>query len=107
MSKIVVAKLVRLGKNGDRFDKKMIAKEERTSVKIDNEQIEMFNKNWEVSGRLYVIDEEATKERNKLFTPKDMPDRDELKKEAESLGIEFKGNIKTKQLIELINQAKK
>ena len=64
MSKIVVAKKVRLGKDGNKFSKKLIAQVERTNAKVDDEFIKGFNENWKTSGRLYIVDEELTKERD-------------------------------------------
>lgn len=70
MSKIVVAKLLRLGKDGDKFSKKLIAKVERTNAKVDDEFIKRFNDNWKTSGRIYEIDKEATKLRDEALKPK-------------------------------------
>lgn len=64
MSKIVVAKLVRLGKDGDNFSKDLIAKVERTNAKVDDDYIKEVNANYKTTGRLYVVDEEATEERD-------------------------------------------
>ena len=69
MSKIVVAKLYRLGRDGDSFTKKFKTTL-RESVKIDDEYITNFNKNWQSSGQLYEIDEKATKTRNEKLNPK-------------------------------------
>lgn len=68
-NEILVCKKLRLGKDGDSFSKKLIAQEERTSVKITRGDMEEFNKSWDKSGRLYVIDEEKTAERNKALNP--------------------------------------
>ena len=113
MSKIMVAKLVRLGINGNNFDKKLIAKVERTNAKIDDEQIERFNQSWKTSGRLYIVDEDLTKERNNELAKKapkaddnSKAIREALKAEADDLGIEYKKNIKTEALSVLISEAK-
>lgn len=63
MSKIVVCKLVRLGMDGDKFKKELVAQEERTSVKITKEEMTKQNKLWKTTGRLYILDEDKTKER--------------------------------------------
>lgn len=65
MNKIVVAKLVRLGKDGDKFKKDLVAQVERTNAKVDIDYLEEFNTNWETSGRLYIIDDKLTEERDK------------------------------------------
>ncbi len=70
MSKIVVAKLLRLGKDGDNFSKKLIAQVERANAKIDDDFIKSFNTNWKTSGRIYEIDKEATKLRDEKLKPK-------------------------------------
>ena len=70
MGKIVVAKLARLGKDGDSFSKKLEAKVLRNSVKIDDEELKQFNKRWEISGLLYTVDTKATTERNEALKPK-------------------------------------
>lgn len=102
MSKIVVAKKVRLGKDGDAFKKDLVAQVERTNVKIDDEYIKEFNQDWKTTGRLFIIDKEATEKRNST----DKPDRDALKAKATELGLEFKANIKTDVLIKLIEDNK-
>ena len=61
---------------------------------------------------IYEIDEEATKERDeKLLNLTVQFDsrtvtRDELKKKADGLGIEYPKNIKTEKLFELIKANK-
>jgi len=108
MSKIVVCALHRLGKDGDSFSKKLVAKVERTNVKIGNDYVKEFNANWRTSGRVYVIDEKLTAERDKLLSEKSKDkgakSRAELKKEADELGLVYSSNIPTKKLIELIKE---
>lgn len=84
MSKIVVAKLVRLGKDGDKFSQKMIAKTERINAKVDDEFIKEFNENWETSGRMYVINDKLTKERDESLNSK-KEKKDVTKKEDPEL----------------------
>ena len=69
-NEIVVCKKYRLGKDGDSFSQKLKAETERESVKISRGDFEKFNQSWKVSGRLYEIDEEATKARNEKLNPK-------------------------------------
>jgi len=64
---IVVAKLVRLGKDGDSFKKDNHINVVRKAAKVDEAYVKGFNKSWEVSGQLYVIDKEATKKRDDLL----------------------------------------
>lgn len=82
MSKIVVAKLVRLGKDGDSFSKKLEAAVLRTNAKIDDEYLNGFNANWKTSGQLYIVDEKATKEREEALAPKKVgrPKKEETEK---------------------------
>lgn len=63
MSKLVVANLFRLGRNGDKFSKDFKTTL-RTGVVIDENYVNDFNKNWKVSGQFYEIDKEATDKRN-------------------------------------------
>ncbi len=133
MEKIVVVKLVRLGKDGDNFSKDLIAKEERTNVKVHIDYMNEMNANWKTSGRLYIIDEKATKERDekvywaslsdkekaeikkaddekveKLKTEKDAKDkRAKLLLEADALKLEFPKNIPSDKLEKMIDEAKK
>lgn len=102
MNKIVVAKLVRLGKDGDKFSKGLVAKIERTNAKVDEDYIKEHNANWRTSGRLYIVDKEATEKRNSDVKEVKQPDRDALKAKATELKLEFKANIKTDALIKLI-----
>ena len=107
MSKIVVAKLSRLGKDGDHFSLKFKT-EVRSKVKIDDDYIKEFNANWKTSGMFYDIDAEATKERDEKLAKANDPlakmTRDELKEKADDLGLEYQNNIKTNKLIELIKE---
>lgn len=83
MSKIVVAKLVRLGKDGDSFSKKLEAAEIRTSAKVNEDYVKGFNANWKTSGQLYIINEKATKEREESLAPKKVgrPKKEETEKQ--------------------------
>ena len=63
MEKIVVAKLSRLGKDGNKFSKEF-KKELRSNVKISEDYVKEFNKNWKTRGQFYEIDKEATEKRN-------------------------------------------
>lgn len=67
---IVVCKKTRLGKDGDKFKKNMEAAVLRTSVKIDESEMESANKLWAMTGILYTVDKKATKERNDKLNPK-------------------------------------
>lgn len=80
MSKILVCKKVRLGQDGGKFKKNLEAKVERTNLKIEEHLMDEFNANWKVSGRLYVVDDKATKERNAKLESKleDTPDIDKM-----------------------------
>lgn len=70
MSKIVVAKLIRLGKDGDKYKKDIHAHIMRTSAKVEVSYIEEFNKRWETSGQLYIVDKELTAKRDEEIEPK-------------------------------------
>jgi hypothetical protein len=63
MGKIVVAKLYRLGKDGDKF-KQEFKKVLRNRVVVDEDYVKTFNKSTEVSGQMYEIDKEATEARD-------------------------------------------
>lgn len=97
MSKIVVAKLVRLGQDGGVFKKELSAKTLRTSVKIDASEMEAFNKLWKQKGQLYILDEEATKKRDEKLKVENNPsgnDSEEKRfiiQEAEKLGHKLDG----------------
>lgn len=109
MGKIVVAKLLRLGKDGDKFSKDLVAQVMRTNAKVDEDYIKQFNSTWQDRGQLYVIDEEKTKERNEqaeLSDPKQLSIREALKKEADELGIKYAKNISNEKLAELISNHK-
>ena len=133
MSKIVVARLLRLGKDGDNFSKKMIAQVERTNAKVDDDFVEEFNSNWKTSGRIYEINEKATKERDEKVYWASLSDEEkaEVKKqraelaskqkiekeakdkrlallsEATELKLEFAKNIPTEKLEAMVTEAKK
>lgn len=99
MSKIVVAKLVRLAKDGDHYNKELVAKVMRTSAKVDDDFVKEFNKTWKTSGQLYIVDEDKTKQRDeKLNGKNENNDREELKSQADELGISYPKNIKTENL---------
>lgn len=109
MSKIVVAKLVRLGQNGDRFDQNMIAQVMRTNAKIDSDYIVKFNETWATRGQMYIIDETATKERDSLLSKSTAKDEEKairaaLFLEAKSIGLSPAKTIKTEDLQNLINE---
>lgn len=109
MSKIVVAKLVRLGQNGDRFDKNMIAQVMRTNAKVDSDYIVKFNETWATRGQMYIIDETATKERDSLLSKSNAKDEEKairaaLFLEAKSIGLSPAKTIKTEDLQNLINE---
>lgn len=70
--------------DGDKFKKDLIAKEERTSVKIQETEVKKYNKLWETTGRLYVIDEGATTERDAKV--KELA-AEKAKKAAEAAGV--------------------
>lgn len=114
MQEIVVAKLIRLGKNGDSFDKKLVAQVMRTNAKVSKDYIEQFNATWQDRGQLYIIDEEKTKERNEKLISKEevktndaeLSIREALKKEADELGIEYAKNISNEKLAEKISNYK-
>jgi len=124
MQKIVVAKLVRLAKDGDSFKKDIHAQVMRTNAKVSEQYINEFNVNWQTRGQLYIIDEKLTKERDeallkgevkvkevKKVTEEKQIDpkkaiRDALKKEADELGLEYRNNLSNEKLAELISNAK-
>jgi len=91
MQKIIVAKLVRLGKDGDSFSQKLIAQVMRTNAKVTEQYIEQFNSNWKDRGQMYIVDEEKTKERNELLSTSEKANspelsiREALKKEADEM----------------------
>lgn len=68
---ISVYKLIRLAKDGDSFKKDLVAQTLRTSVKIDDEFVEEFNKKWKTSGQLYVKDSKLTKAREVAIANKE------------------------------------
>ena len=70
MGKIVVAKLIRLGKDGDTFNKKLVGKVLRERAIVEEAYVKEFNKNWKTSGQLYEINTKATTERNKSLDKK-------------------------------------
>jgi len=111
---IVVAKLIRLGKNGDKFDKKLIAEEMRSNAKIERDYVEQFNKNWQSRGQMYVINEEATAKRDAELSKKQSDpetpennEREQVKQLADDLGIEYPKNMPTSRLKELIEEKSK
>lgn len=109
MQKIVVAKLVRLAKDGDSFKKDIHAQIMRTNAKISEQYIAEFNVNWQTRGLLYIIDEKLTKERDEQIQkndPKELSIRESLKKEADELGIPYAKNISNEKLAELISNKK-
>lgn len=63
MGNLVVAKLYRLGRDGDKV-KEEYKTELRSRVIIDSDELEVFNSGKSVSGQMYVVDEIATKQRN-------------------------------------------
>jgi hypothetical protein len=100
---IVVCKKYRLiEQSKGKFVNNEHRKLQRSSVKISKEDFEKFNSTYAISGILYEIDEKATEERNK---PKELS-RFELKKQAESMGLEYSKNIKTEALQALIEENK-
>lgn len=109
MSKIVVAKLVRLGQNGDHFDKNMVAQVMRTNAKVDSDYIEKFNESWKTKGQMYIIDEQATKERDLSQNKSDAKGEEKairaaLFLEAREIGLSPAKNISTEDLQKLINE---
>ena len=93
MSRIVVAKLVRLGQDGNVFKKDMHAKTLRTSVKIDETEIQEFNKHWKNKGQLYIIDKEATEKRDLILeTP---AENSEKETPAEGHKLDGRKSLKT------------
>lgn len=102
---IVVCKKYRLiDKSDGKFKINEMRKELRSSVKIDEIYVEAQNKLAKTSGIYYEVDKKATEERNKSLEPK--PDRKALIAEANDMGLEFAKNIKTDQLIALIEENK-
>lgn len=63
MGKIVVAKLFRLGKDGDKFSKEY-KKPIRERVVIDEDYVKDFNQRTSISGQMYEIDKGATDKRD-------------------------------------------
>jgi hypothetical protein len=70
MGKIVVARLVRLGQDGGKFKRNLIAETIRSNAKVDSDYVKEFNKLWETKGQLYEVDKEATKKRDESLKPK-------------------------------------
>jgi hypothetical protein len=108
MSKIVVAKLVRLGKDGDKFKKDLIAQTERTNAKVDEDYVKECNANWETSGRLYIVDKEATEKRNEEVKGYPNNNAAELEyakiKYAELFGKAPNGKMKLETMLEKITE---
>lgn len=108
MNRIVVCRKVRLGSDGGKFSRKLIAAVELSACKITDDYMEEQNRNWKISGRYYELDEKATKEREERIAKENDPiskmTRDELKEKADEMGIEYPKNIKTEKLIELIKE---
>ncbi len=65
---IVVANKYRLGMDGDKFSPKF--KTHLRSLKIEEDDLEEYNKSSAISGILYEVDKEATAKRNELLAPK-------------------------------------
>lgn len=102
---IVVCKKFRLiEQSNGKFKINEHRKQLRSSVKIDKLAMEAENKLSPISGIHYEIDEKSTDERNKIINNKSETklDRNALKLEADSMGLEYAKNIKTEALKELI-----
>jgi hypothetical protein len=69
MGKIVVAKLHRLGKDGDKFSEKFKTTI-RDRVVIDEDYVKEFNRSLKTRGQMYEIDPKATKDRDSILNPK-------------------------------------
>lgn len=84
MGKVVVAKLYRLGRDGDKV-KEEYKTELRSRVVIDEDDVIRFNAGKEISAQMYVIDKAATKERNQKIIGEKAEKAmiDNKKKEAE------------------------
>jgi hypothetical protein len=82
---------------GDEITEKIPSK--RGHVSIYPHEAERINKTFKTNKFFYELDKEFEDTLNQ-------PTREELKKQANELGIEFPNNIKTDKLIELINKAK-
>jgi hypothetical protein len=104
MSKIVVAKLVRLGKDGDNFNKGLIAKEERTNAKVEEDFIKEFNSNWKTSGRLYIVDKEATEKRDSDLQGNDEELEAAKQRYLELFGKAPNGKMKLETMLEKIKE---
>lgn len=104
MSKIVVAKLVRLGKDGDNFSKGLEAKVERTNAKVDEDYLREFNANWKTSGRLYIVDKEATEKRNSDLTGNDEELETAKQRYLELFGKAPNGKMKLETMLEKIKE---
>lgn len=65
---IIVANKYRLGMDGDKFSQKF--KTHLRSLKIDEDDMKDYNKQYQTTGILYELDKEATAERDSLLAPK-------------------------------------
>lgn len=65
---IVVANKYRLGMDGDKFSPKF--KTHLRSLKIDEDDMKDYNKQYQTTGILYELDKEATDKRNAILAPK-------------------------------------
>ena len=128
MGKIVVAKLYRLGKDGDKFSKEY-KKPIRNRVVVDEDFVRKFNQNTKISGQMYEIDQAATSRRDEEIAAKSKGAKGSNigDKEAERIkeleGMEFEdlkayaidleiteeeiGNKKSKGIINLILEKQK
>lgn len=101
-----------LEQSGDKFKNNEHRKLLRSKVLIDDNVAANYNKAFGISGIIFELDKEATKELSKPKTPvkkdndKVKEEREALKAEATELGLDFAGNISNGKLIELINEAK-
>ena len=128
MGKIVVAKLYRLGKDGDKFSKEY-KKPIRNRVVVDEDFVRKFNQNTKISGQMYEIDQAATSRRDEEIAAKSKgakglnPGDKEAERIKELEGMEFEdlkayaldleiteeeiGNKKSKGIINLILEKQK
>lgn len=113
MGKVVVCKVVRLGKDGDKFKKGLVAKVLRNNAKLDEDYVKEQNESWKTSGVYHEVDLKATSERNEKLEKSSEPSdaekkaiREEAKTEAASLGIEYSASISTANLLKKIEEKK-
>ena len=99
--------------SGDKFINNEHRKQLRKGVLLSDNVADSYNKGLAISGIYFEVDKEATKKLSEKSTTKTLDsdkakeERETMKLEAGSLGIEFPSNIPNGKLFELIQNAKK